>query len=431
MARVLVSGAGVGGLALAVALRERGLCVTVFEREASIQGASARSTGLALWPNGVNAARRLAPALRLDERILAGGSVLKATTFFSDGSGSGPGMRSAHDYVEEYGAPAVTLRWRALNEALASALPEDTVTFGSSLVSYEVTPDGVRATFADASGQRSTHDADILVGADGIRSAVRAQLFGADDPAPLRSSGRIAWRAVVADSPQMRVFVPAGESMLVASPSAGDGGKTMTLMHVGQEFYWGLGALESGAAPLPSGPEVDAVAARTETTFAGWPAAQAALAATPRGAILQQRLYDRAPLPADALSKAGPVTLLGDAMHAMIPSLGQGACSALEGALELAQCLAACEVEMEADGILHGIARPRAATLRAALRRYEVARLQRVAAIQTRSASAGAAAYKKTDAAAKGSTISQLSQEDFTRWLFDYVSPHPEVAGRA
>ena len=145
--------------------------------------------------------------------------------------------------------------------------------------------------------------------------------------------------------------------------------------------------------------------------------------------MLQQRLCDREPLHPDALMLAGPVTLLGDALHAMIPSLGQGACCALEGALELAQCIAAAATVEAADAS----AQPE--LLREALRSYEVARLARSTTIQTRSAHAGAAAYGKGKeaqtpadaAAAAGPAQAAVRPEDFMAWLHDYRSPHAEL----
>jgi hypothetical protein len=248
--------------------------------------------------------------------------------------------------------------------------------------------------------------------------------------------------------------------------------------HVGDgEFYWALGCIDANiVAPAPPTPDAaaaaaaDAAAAIAAATFATWPPAQAALAATPRGRVLQQRLCDRPPLEPEALAQAGGVTLLGDALHAMIPSLGQGACSALEGALELAQCIAAAaaaapaaageQTAAEADvgGSGSGDAsQQRTDALHAALRRYEAARLARATAIQLRSATAGAAAYGGKPGQPRGGTTNggsvaaasvpataatpmesaaaatvprqaPQSAASMTDWLFRYESPHADVA---
>jgi len=276
----------------------------------------------------------------------------------------------------------------------------------------------------------------VLVGADGVRSRTRALLLG--DQAP-RDAGRVAWRAVVPLTPALEELCPRRHSFMAAAPREG---RTLTLMHLGsREFYWALGCLDAEAAvaepPTPgngnAAAAVDAVAAVAAASFAAWPLVDTLLAATPPGTVLQQRIYDREPLHPDALLQAGPVTLLGDALHALVPSLGQGACSALEGALELAQCIAAAAVVEAAD------ASARAELLHESLRSYEAARLARSTAIQMRSAHAGAAAYGKrpgggTEAptpaeAAAAAAVGQAAvrPEDFMAWLHDYRSPHAEL----
>lgn len=147
----------------------------------------------------------------------------------------------------------------------------------------------------------------------------------------------------------------------------------------------------------------------------------------------------------------------------MIPSLGQGACSALEGALELAQCLAAATLELPSSEAQHAddalALTPSARVLHAALRRYEAARLARAAAIQLRSATAGAAAYggkaahsnsngaatasssaapltakPPPEAAASGAAAPRLAPGDpaaLTDWLFRYESPHADTLNMA
>ena len=185
------------------------------------------------------------------------------------------------------------------------------------------------------------------------------------------------------------------------------------------EFYWALGCLDA-AVKSGCATEGDA-AALAARTFESWPPAQAALQATPRGSVLQQRIVDRPPLQPQALRNAGSVTLLGDALHAMIPSLGHGATSALEGAVELAQCLASAVAE-EGEGPR------RVSRLHAALRRYEAARLARASVIQLRSHSSGAASYGIEDAeAAATAPLRMMDDATFRDWLLGYASPHAEV----
>jgi len=249
--------------------------------------------------------------------VEAAGVVLRETKFSLDGTNIASST-SVESYRPDYGYPAVTLRWRALTGALSDALPPDCIRYGAAMARYEVQPDGsVTAVLSDGSEQHC----DILVGADGLRSTTRAQIFGNADPSPLRDTGRVAWRAVVPTDAALLGTLPYGEAWMAASPKPG----TCTLMHMNAtELYWATGSLPDAVIDDPPSEDPDPVARRAMATFAAWPRVLEVMRASPAHSILQQRLFDRSPLPPDALSSAGPITLCGDALHAMIPSLGQG-----------------------------------------------------------------------------------------------------------
>ena len=180
--RAIVAGAGIGGLAAAIALRQAGAEVSVVERAGSLEPLGA---GLSLWPNAVLALRDLGVADAIESADIPRG---EAGLFRWDGSPLA--TSGAAEIDARFGAPLVLLHRSEIQDALAGALPEGTIVTGAALADVDQGGAGVRATFAD--GRTAT--ADLLVGADGLRSTVRAALLGDEPPRP---SGLMAYRAVV------------------------------------------------------------------------------------------------------------------------------------------------------------------------------------------------------------------------------------------
>jgi len=170
-----------------------------------------------------------------------------------------------------------------------------------------------------ANGQRA--QADVVVGADGLHSVVRASLA---IPGAIRYAGYTAWRGIAP-------FRTAG---LLAGETLGHGQRFGLVPIAGDRVYW------YATDNVPEGGREDVEAAKTRLAgmFANWHAPIPALiAATEAPAILRNDIYDRDPV--DRWGE-GRVTLLGDAAHPMTPNLGQGGCQAIEDALVLARCLA-------------------------------------------------------------------------------------------
>jgi 2-polyprenyl-6-methoxyphenol hydroxylase-like FAD-dependent oxidoreductase len=205
----------------------------------------------------------------------------------------------------------------------------------------------VTARFADGREERG----DVLVGADGIKPAVRRQLLGDE---PLRYAGYTAWRGVgLIDRPE----VPLGVTML----AAGRGSQVGTLPIGGGRTYWFATANVPQGETDPPGGHRAALLERFKDWYAPIPAF---IDATPEGAIIRNDILDRPPV---RKWGEGRVTMLGDAAHPTTPNLGQGACQAIESAFVLARHLRG------------------AADLPAALRAYEQARFDRTALVTNRS----------------------------------------------
>ncbi len=308
--KAIVIGAGIGGLAVAIALIRAGHSVRVFERALELAEVGA---GLALWPNATRALRGLGVGDAVDALAVSqlGGGI-------RTWDGELLVNQSGETLRERYGTPTIVAHRVELQQLLARALPAECLHFGAEFQRFEQDEYGVAAHFDNG----TVEEADVLIGADGIHSVLRRQLFPASVP---RYAGYTAWRGVA------------------------------PFEHTSTEAFWGesWGAgVRFGLAPLRRGraywfctqnaAEGDLVPvtrrkAHLKELFRGWHhPIETLIDRTPADATLQNDIHDLAPLSAWT---CGRVALLGDAAHAMTPNLGQGACQALEDAVALGAAL--------------------------------------------------------------------------------------------
>ncbi|MFE5476367.1 FAD-dependent monooxygenase [Nocardia sp. NPDC056541] len=311
----LVVGAGIGGLTAAAALRRAGIDVVLCERGPELRAAG---FGLSVQSNAMNALRTL--DLGIDEELLRAGAQARSFTFRRPG-GSDMRRIDVSGIDAELGAPAVALARKDLHDVLLAACGDDLrVELGAEAVAFTETADAVQVEFTDG----RTLSADVLIGADGINSAIRAQLHGAEAPRPGKF---VCWLALV----------PFAHPAIEPGASIHYWGRGMRFgihdIGHGNVYWWAtLTTTAEQAADWPHGK--DDLLAR----FTGWaPEITEIITATPESDILALPAQDRPPLTAWG---SGRVTLLGDAAHPMLPSLGQGANSAIEDAVVLAHALA-------------------------------------------------------------------------------------------
>jgi len=182
--RVIVVGGGIGGLSAAAGLRSADIDVGVFEQLDHV-GATLVGGGFHLWPNAIRALRELG----LSEAARERGAPFDVTEFCS-----WRGRKLAEwpltEIARELGLFDVGIGRADLLEVLRGAVDGSQMTAGAKLVDFEDDPDGVTARFDDGREER----ADVLVGADGLRSIVRTKLLGAVEP---DYAGYVQWQTLV------------------------------------------------------------------------------------------------------------------------------------------------------------------------------------------------------------------------------------------
>jgi 2-polyprenyl-6-methoxyphenol hydroxylase-like FAD-dependent oxidoreductase len=308
----VVVGAGIAGLAAAIALQTVGYDVLVLERAPQLREVGA---GISLWPNAVHALRRLG----LGEAVEAAGGVAHDAVFRT-WRGPQLGASITAQLPGRFGAPLILIHRARLQSVMRLALGPGVIRLGAECAAVTQADGAVTVRLA-AGGLES---AAVVIGADGLRSRVRDAMVA---EAPPSYAGITAWRGVVPLDDTLRRGISSGESF-------GHGSLFGIAALNGSQVYWWAAARRresEGEAPvLEKSSLMDA--------FANWHAPIPDLvAATPPEAIIRTCLYERPPL--KSLNR-GRVGLVGDAAHPMLPNLGQGACQAIEDAVVLANALA-------------------------------------------------------------------------------------------
>lgn len=342
--RIAIIGGGIGGLATAAFLHRQGLAATVYEQAQQLTEVGA---GLVVAPNAARQLRTLGVLADLRKRAVQldigwefrrwqDGTVLSAEN-----------LSVACERL--YGEQTYTAHRADLLRAIASRVPARCVRLGRKCTGLDTSGSVLRLHFAD--GQ--SVEADVVIGADGIHSTVRAAIFGVS---PATYSGICAFRALVpagqapqfARRPAQTLWIGPDHHLVHYPVSAGEQVNLVAFAPAGDY------TVESWTAT--------ATVAEFLAEFAGWDQRLTGLIRA-GGTPGRWALLDRAPLPRWS---EGGVTLLGDAAHPMFPFFAQGAAQAIEDAVVLARCLA--------DG------RDDPA---AALRRYEEIRIPRTTRLQT------------------------------------------------
>ncbi len=335
--RILVIGAGVGGISVARGLLRDGHHVSVFERRPD---ARAGGGAVTIWSNGSTVLRQLGVDMDGAGQRLSSVRVLTST-------GRPLVTLDLTAIVDRLGAPVRMVPRRVVLDRLLEGFPSDRIRFSARVVDVVSADDGVRVEFEDGSAA----EGDLLIGADGLHSKVR-DIIGARDATP---TGWCSWQglATLASVPDKRV------ALLVI----GERGNLGLWPAGGSEVQWWFDLPWSHRFVRPERP-IDVI----REHFTGWCDAVDGLLATLTDEDLADSPYPhyRHPIPPPG---HGLLTLLGDAAHTMPPTLAQGTNQALLDTMVL--CKALSDYQSGKNG----------SDLSNALRSYEKSRRRSVSAV--------------------------------------------------
>jgi salicylate hydroxylase len=320
--RIGIVGGGIGGLTLALALRRRGLAADVYEQAAELREIGA---AVALAGNATRELERLGLLAAIAEHACEPSELIWRG--WADGRRAASFPIAVHAaYRTKFGAPYFGVHRADLQRVLGSAHGAEHLHLGHRLLALEPLDDVVRLTFANG----HTAEVDVAIGADGVRSTVRAYVAGEE-------------RAIYSGSSAFRGIVPVGDlpslpdplglqfwmgsgAHLLHYPIGPDGGHINFFAVVDEPAHW---PHETWTAPTESAAAAEA--------FAGWhPAVVEIVTAVPHR--VRWGLFTVRPL---RTWRRGRVVLIGDAAHGMLPHHGQGANVTIEDAITLAELLPA------------------------------------------------------------------------------------------
>lgn len=317
--RIIIAGGGIGGMAAALSLLRRGYDVRVYEQARELGEVGA---GVQISPNGA----RALDALGVFETLREASCAPRRKEFRLWNTGrSWPMFDLGGMAIEKYGYPYLTVYRPDLLQTLVdavNALDPSAIRLSAKVTGASVTEDRAILNFEDG----STAEGDILIGADGVRSVVRNALFQDDET---NFTGMIAWRAVI---PMDRL--PEHMREMVGWTWIGPGGHLVNYPLRGGKLMNMIGTIERDDTSIESW-NIEGDIEECARDFAGWHEdVQSLIRAAPK--VMKWPFMERPPRQQWSLGRA---SLLGDAAHATLPFLAQGAVMSIEDGVVLGRCI--------------------------------------------------------------------------------------------
>jgi salicylate hydroxylase len=394
--KIVIAGAGIGGLTAGAALLEKGFDVTILEQAKALKEIGA---GVQLSPNATRVLYRLGVGQRLEGVACEPDG--KCVRLWNTGQ-TWPLFDLGGASREVYGFPYLTLHRADLHQALVDVVRShkpDAIRLDAKV--EDVVQSGAKVEVQTVSGER--HEADLLIGADGVHSRVRRALFGQDEPV---YSGVMAWRGVI-DAERL----PEHLRTRFGANWVGPGAHVIHYPLRGHKLVNFVGAVERDGWQVESWSESGTIE-ECLADFEGWHEDVRTMIAA-IDIPYKWALMIREPM---TRWSSGRATLLGDACHPTLPFLAQGAGMALEDGYLIARCVARYRDDVPA-----------------ALARYEALRVDRTSRIVRGSAANTKRFHNPALAHAQGAAdyVDREWNEERVKerynWLFEYNVDTVEV----
>ncbi|WP_299415176.1 FAD-dependent monooxygenase [Acaryochloris sp. IP29b_bin.148] len=392
MLKIIVIGGGIGGLTLARACLDAGITVELYEKRPLDEMLSGPG-GIFIQTNALRVYKLLWEGQLWHQFYQQGGSIRKGGFFSKSGE---PLYINSPQFIQEENLGVCLLRLE-MQKILYDSLPAETVKAQCAFENFAEKEDTIQVFFKDGSHT----EGDILVGADGLYSTVRARLQGKDRLEDPNYSGTCCWRGY---------FNGAGlplDDQYSWSEFWGQGNRFGYFdVGSGRYAFYGFDNVEANGNDDAEGGALNALRSRFSNYASPVPEILQQLVDQP---IYRDDVCDRKPMQKEW--GCGRVTLIGDAAHPVLPTLGQGGGMAVEDAFELVK-------QLPKTGKVNSIP--------SLLRQFELSRSERVTRVHATSRQVGQLAQVESKIACflrnwlYKLTPTKLADQQF-KWLFDYV----------
>lgn len=308
--KITLIGAGIGGLTTAIALKQKGFEIEIFEAAPKFKNAG---SGINLALNAMQVYKKLG----LYDTIFEAGSLTNSMTI-TDEKLNPLSVIDIKHFTEKFNVQSVAIHRAKLHQILLNELSDVPLHLNKKVKALRQSENGIDLDFEDG----TSHKASVLIGADGIHSIIRKSIF---DNTTIRSAKQVCWRGIT------KIELPKKYQTELHEPWGK--GKRFGFVAISEEEYYWYALANYKEDYQKEFQNIDLVKFYSDFH----PIVGEIINSTPKENILTNEMLDLKPT---STWYENNICLLGDSAHATTPNLGQGACQAIESSLVLANCLA-------------------------------------------------------------------------------------------